>query len=91
MVAEPSVGTGVLIVSVVLKVSGLTKSFGALQAVKGISFSVQQGQCFGLLGPNGAGKSTTIEMLEGIISPDSGDIYYFGEPAQRRHFQQLGI
>lgn len=91
MVAEPSVGTGVLIVSVVLKVSGLTKSFGALQAVKGISFSVQQGQCFGLLGPNGAGKSTTIEMLEGIISPDGGDIYYFGEPAQRRHFQQLGI
>ena len=75
----------------VLKVTDLTKSFGTLQAVKAISFSVKPGQCFGLLGPNGAGKSTTIEMLEGIIIPDSGEIRYFGELASRAHFQQLGI
>lgn len=75
----------------VLEVRKLCKSFGALQAVAGLDFVVRRGQCFGLLGPNGAGKSTTIEMLEGIIQPDSGEIWYFGEPASRRHFQQLGV
>ncbi|MBU2222503.1 MAG: ATP-binding cassette domain-containing protein, partial [Gammaproteobacteria bacterium] len=51
--------------STVLDVRGLTKKYGELVAVDGISFAVQRGSCFGLLGPNGAGKTTTIEMLEG--------------------------
>jgi ABC-2 type transport system ATP-binding protein len=75
----------------VLAVDQLCKSYGTLQAVNKLSFSVQAGQCFGLLGPNGAGKTTTLEMLEGIIKPDSGAIYYHGELAQRRHFQQIGV
>ncbi len=75
----------------VLAVSQLCKSYGALKAVNQLSFSVKAGQCFGLLGPNGAGKTTTLEMLEGIIKPDSGDIYYQGEIASRQHFQQLGV
>lgn len=75
----------------VLAVSQLCKSYGALQAVNNLSFNVQAGQCFGLLGPNGAGKTTTMEMLEGIIKPDSGSIFYHGEVAERRHFQQLGV
>lgn len=75
----------------VLAVSQLCKSYGALKAVNNLSFSVQAGQCFGLLGPNGAGKTTTLEMLEGIIKPDSGEIFYQGEVAGRRHFQQLGV
>ncbi|WP_348732636.1 ABC transporter ATP-binding protein [Rheinheimera texasensis] len=75
----------------VLAVSQLCKSYGALKAVNNLSFSVKAGQCFGLLGPNGAGKTTTLEMLEGIIKPDSGAIYYQGEIASRRHFQQLGV
>lgn len=75
----------------VLAVSQLCKSYGALQAVNNLSFSVQAGQCFGLLGPNGAGKTTTMEMLEGIIKPDSGSIFYHGEVAGRQHFQQLGV
>lgn len=75
----------------VLAVSQLCKSYGALKAVNNLSFSVRAGQCFGLLGPNGAGKTTTLEMLEGIIQPDSGQIYYHGEVAGRQHFQQLGV
>ncbi|ALZ75031.1 ABC transporter ATP-binding protein [Rheinheimera sp. F8] len=75
----------------VLAVSQLCKSYGALKAVNNLSFSVQAGQCFGLLGPNGAGKTTTLEMLEGIIKPDSGSIFYHGEIAGRQHFQQLGV
>jgi ABC-2 type transport system ATP-binding protein len=53
-------------------VSGLTKHFGDLTAVDGISFRVAEGEVFGFLGPNGAGKSTTIRMLTGVLRPDSG-------------------
>ena len=56
----------------VIEVKGLTKKFGKLTAVNGISFSVDHGEIFGLLGPNGAGKSTTISMLCTIMKPTSG-------------------
>ncbi|NVJ60456.1 MAG: ABC transporter ATP-binding protein [Gammaproteobacteria bacterium] len=59
-----------------LIVHQLFKQYGQLTAVDNISFSVKRGSCFGLLGPNGAGKTTTLEMIEGIVSPDSGDIDY---------------
>lgn len=77
--------------AVVLEVRNLKKSFGDLVAVNGINFSVQQGQCFGLLGPNGAGKTTTMEMLEGLVSADTGEILYHGRLASRQDFQQLGV
>ena len=77
--------------STVLDVRGLTKKYAELIAVNGISFSVKQGSCFGLLGPNGAGKTTTIEMLEGLVQPDSGEIFYHGKAASRADFQQLGV
>lgn len=77
--------------AVVLEVRNLKKSFGELVAVNGISFTVQQGQCFGLLGPNGAGKTTTMEMLEGLVAADSGEILYQGRIAKRSDFQQLGV
>ena len=51
-------------------VTDLTKSYGAVQAVRGISFSVAAGEVFGMLGPNGAGKTTTIECLIGLRDPD---------------------
>lgn len=49
-----------------------------VEAVKGISFTVKSGICFGILGPNGAGKSTTMEMLQGILKPTSGTLKLFG-------------
>jgi ABC-2 type transport system ATP-binding protein len=56
-----------------IEVNGLHKSFGSLQAVQGIDFTVQTGEIFSLLGPNGAGKSTTISILSGLLRPDQGD------------------
>jgi len=57
-----------------LTVQDLRKSFGSLEAVKGVSFTVEKGESYGLLGPNGAGKSTTINMITGLFAPTSGEI-----------------
>lgn len=56
----------------ILEVDQLEKKYGDFRAVKGISFSVEEGEVFGLLGPNGAGKTQTISMLTGVIPPTSG-------------------
>ncbi len=61
-----------------VEVTSLTKSFGELLAVDGISFEVKKGELFGFLGPNGAGKTTTIRMLTGVIKPDKGTASVFG-------------
>jgi len=61
-----------------LSVRDLKKSYGAVRAVDGVSFSVPAGTVFTLLGPNGAGKTTTLEILEGIRDADSGEIEMFG-------------
>lgn len=55
-------------------VRGLRKSYGPLEAVKGIDFEVQSGEVFGLLGPNGAGKTTTVEILEGLRPRSGGEV-----------------
>src|SRR3954468_11484136 len=59
-------------------VSDLWKKYGAVEAVRGISFEIPAGGCFGLLGPNGAGKTTTIEILEGLLPATSGDVRVLG-------------
>jgi ABC-2 type transport system ATP-binding protein len=56
----------------ILEVENLVKKYGDREVVKGVSFSVEEGEVFGLLGPNGAGKTTTISMLTGIFPPTSG-------------------
>lgn len=58
--------------SPILEVENLVKKFGEHQAVKGVSFEVEEGEVFGLLGPNAAGKTTTISMLTGVLTPTSG-------------------
>ena len=52
-----------------MSVSGLTKRYGEVEAVRGVDFEVEAGETFGFLGPNGAGKSTTINMLCTLVSP----------------------
>lgn len=61
-----------------LEIHNLCKRYGTIEALKGLSLSVERGECFGLLGPNGAGKSTIINILLGLILPDSGTIRIFG-------------
>ncbi|HUJ80694.1 MAG TPA: ABC transporter ATP-binding protein, partial [Candidatus Acidoferrales bacterium] len=56
----------------IILVENLFKNYGAVEAVRGVSFSVQEGEVFGLLGPNGAGKTTTVEILEGLRTSDRG-------------------
>ncbi|WMS86936.1 ABC transporter ATP-binding protein [Pleionea litopenaei] len=72
-------------------VSHLKKSFDSLVAVNDVSFSVKQGTCFGLLGPNGAGKTTTLEMIEGLLKPDHGEINYPHKPDHLNTQEFIGI
>jgi len=62
-----------------LKIDGICKSFGGLKAVDDISFEVQEGTIHALIGPNGAGKTTLVNMISGIYTVDTGDIYFNDE------------
>ncbi|WP_433402303.1 ABC transporter ATP-binding protein [Streptomyces sp. CA-146814] len=77
-----------------IEVVGLTKSYGATQAVRGVDFEVEAGEIFGILGPNGAGKTTAVECVAGIRTPDAGRVRVLGldprtERAELR--QVLGV
>jgi branched-chain amino acid transport system ATP-binding protein len=61
-----------------LQVNDLVRSFGALRAVAGVSFTVREGELVGLIGPNGAGKSTLYNLIAGVIPPNSGEILFQG-------------
>ncbi len=85
--------TGV-VESLAVRCEGLTKRYGDVVAVDGLSLHVRRGECFGLLGPNGAGKTTTIEILEGLLSPDAGDVDVLGlrwGTDDRELRQRLGV
>jgi ABC-2 type transport system ATP-binding protein len=66
-----------------IRVSGLRKRYGDLEAVRGIDFEVAEGECFALLGPNGAGKTTTVEILEGYRDRDAGEVEVLGLDPRR--------
>jgi ABC-2 type transport system ATP-binding protein len=81
-------------VTAAIEVRGLSKRYGDLQAVDGVSFTVEQGEFFGILGPNGAGKTTTLEIVEGIREPDAGDVSVLGErpwPRNPRLLPRIGV
>jgi ABC-2 type transport system ATP-binding protein len=66
-----------------VEVRDLRKSYGSVEAVRGISFEVAPGEVFGLLGPNGAGKTTTVEILEGLRKADGGSVIVAGTDVRR--------
>jgi ABC-2 type transport system ATP-binding protein len=77
-----------------ISVRDLRKSYGANEALRGISFEIAEGDVFGLLGPNGAGKTTTVEILEGYRSRDGGEVDVLGsdpERADRGFRERIGV
>jgi ABC-2 type transport system ATP-binding protein len=67
----------------ILQVENLVKRYGDVEAVRGVSFNVEEGEVFGLLGPNGAGKTSTVEIMEGLRTPDSGRVSVCGLDPQK--------
>jgi len=61
-----------------IKIEQVHKQFGALNALKGVDLTIEQGEFFALLGPNGAGKSTLINLLAGLLRPTSGNLSVMG-------------
>jgi ABC-2 type transport system ATP-binding protein len=77
-----------------ISVQGLRKSYGDVEAVRGVDFEIAEGEVFGLLGPNGAGKTTTVEILEGYRTRDAGEVSVLGHDPQRpgREFRErIGV
>jgi ABC-2 type transport system ATP-binding protein len=77
-----------------ISVRGLHKSYGAHEAVRGITFEIRAGEVFGLLGPNGAGKTTTVEILEGYRERDGGEVDVLGfDPARAEtaYRERIGV
>ncbi len=73
-------------------VDGLTKRFGAVEALRGLSFTVGRGELFGLVGPDGAGKTTTIRALAGLIDPDGGTVRVMDvDPRSDAAREQIGL
>jgi ABC-2 type transport system ATP-binding protein len=75
-------------------VRGLRKSYGELEAVRGVDFEIEEGEVFGLLGPNGAGKTTTVEILEGYRKRDAGEVTVLGHDPEKpgREFRErIGV
>src|ERR1700709_1268705 len=66
-----------------LEVHDLSVAYGAIQAVRGVSFSVEQGQIVSLIGSNGAGKTTTLRTISGLLRPVAGEIFFNGEPVHK--------
>ena len=74
----------------VLTVENLSKSYGRIQALKNVSFSVPEGTIFGILGPNGSGKTTTLGTITDILKPTSGTYKLFDEPASAASRRKIG-
>jgi ABC-2 type transport system ATP-binding protein len=74
----------------ILKIENISKRFQGKFALDDVSLEIYNGEIFGLLGPNGAGKTTLIRIINQIIQPDSGTIYFDKEPLKQRHLESIG-
>lgn len=74
----------------ILKIENVSKRFQGKFALDDVSLEIYNGEIFGLLGPNGAGKTTLIRIINQIIQPDSGTIYFDKEPLKQRHLESIG-
>src|SRR5690606_30811629 len=74
----------------ILKVENITKAYANHLALNNVSLSVPKGSIYGLLGPNGAGKTTLIRIVNQITGPDSGQVFFNGEPLQPKHISRIG-
>jgi len=74
----------------ILTVENLSKSYGRIQALKNVSFSVPEGTVFGILGPNGSGKTTTLGTITDILKPTSGTYKLFGKPSSAESRRKIG-
>ena len=80
--------------SMVIRAKSLHKSYGKLKALAGVSLELKEGECLALLGPNGAGKTTCVEILEGIMAPDSGSVHILGMALAGHHrkiMERVGV
>src|SRR5512139_640346 len=73
---------------IILQACNLTKRFGTLIAVDDLCLEIREGEIFGFLGPNGAGKTTSINMMCGLLKPESGQVYIRGKPIQGASVEQ---
>ncbi len=63
----------------ILRVEGISKSFGGVKALEGVSFEVREGEIFGVIGPNGSGKTTLVNCITGFVKPDAGRVIFKGK------------
>ena len=76
--------------SYVLSLSGISKSYGRIQALKNVSFSVPEGSVFGILGPNGSGKTTLLSIILDVLKANNGNFLWFGEPGSPEQRKKIG-
>jgi ABC-2 type transport system ATP-binding protein len=74
----------------VLELRGLTRRYGDLVALDGLSFTVAEDQMFGFVGPNGAGKTTAMRIILGVLAPDAGEIRWRGRPMDDEMRKRIG-
>ncbi len=74
----------------ILSIDNITKAYGPVQALKGVSFEVPEGSVFGILGPNGSGKTTLLSIILDVLKANKGNFLWFGHPGSKEQRQKIG-